>query len=105
MVKVVEKPGAGHEPSSYVRLVCDFFVNADSLIEAIDNVEHKNVDVLYEEALSLMMRRGQKFEMMEYQGYWLAVKYPWHLLSAVQHFLGRIKQRKIHQSCQKDARC
>lgn len=98
VVKVVEKPGEGKEPSNYVKLVCDYFQNGRQLITAIQSITSTNADSLYELALSNMMRQGIKFDMLEYQDIWIPLKYPWQILLLMNYLLSQIKKSIIHSS-------
>lgn len=97
IARIHEKPGEGKEPSSFVRLVCDFFPNPTLLLEALKKVK-SNEDNVYEEAISALISTGEEFEMVEYTGTWVPVKYPWQLLNAHEYFLGTIKKSKIAPS-------
>ncbi|MBN1331894.1 NTP transferase domain-containing protein [Candidatus Dojkabacteria bacterium] len=97
--KVVEKPGEGNEPSDYVRIVFDYFSNGNELLSVLESVESANDDV-YEVALSRMMDEGKIFEMIEYKGAWETIKYPWHVLSMMQHYLEQIEGQQISENAQ-----
>jgi bifunctional UDP-N-acetylglucosamine pyrophosphorylase/glucosamine-1-phosphate N-acetyltransferase len=100
IAKIVEKPGEGNEPSSYVRLVCDYFPNATTLLEYLEKVAQTETDNHYEETLSLMMEDSFDFEMVEYQSTWVPLKYPWQTLDVSNYFLQTIKKSKIAASAQ-----
>lgn len=88
--EVVEKPGEGNEPSDFVRLVFDYFSDSSKLSEAISNASSSKDDV-YEVALSRMMEEGGKFRLIEHNGTWRTIKYPWHVLSMMEYFLSIIE--------------
>ncbi len=100
IASVHEKPGAGREPSDYVKLVCDFFVNGQKLIASLAKVKAKNPDTHYEETLSWMMQNGEQFELLEYSGRYLPLKYPWQTLEVMEYFLSQIKNSRIHKTAQ-----
>lgn len=83
---IMEKPGAGKEPSNLVNLVVHYHRDADVLFKALEETESVQDDV-YERALTSMMRRGFCFEVVPYRGFWTAVKYPWHIFKAVKYFI------------------
>lgn len=95
--KVVEKPGEGNEPSEFVRIVFDYFRSGKKLLDEINNAKSKEDDV-YEVALSNMMESGEEFGMIEYDGVWETIKYPWHVLSMMEYYLSQIQKRKISKS-------
>jgi bifunctional UDP-N-acetylglucosamine pyrophosphorylase/glucosamine-1-phosphate N-acetyltransferase len=91
---VKEKPGAGNEPSDYVRIVFDYFWDVAELKSALASAASSKDDV-YEVALSGMMRSGQVFQMLPYEGKWQTLKYPWHLLEMMEYFLSTIAVPQI----------
>ncbi|MBD3280682.1 NTP transferase domain-containing protein [Candidatus Dojkabacteria bacterium] len=99
VVEVVEKPGEGNEPSDYVRIVFDYFASGKGLLSTLENVNSENDDV-YEVALSEMMKNGDRFEMIDYKGSWETIKYPWHVLSMMEHYLGQIDGQQISENAQ-----
>ena len=99
--RVVEKPGKDKTPSSYVRLVCDYFSRGADIINYLEKVPAKTkTDDRYEQALSAMMVAGEQFEMLPYAGTWLPVKYPWHTLAAMDYFLGTITASRIDSAAE-----
>jgi len=92
--KVVEKPGTGNEPSEFVRIVFDYFYKAKSLRVEMEKASSSRDDV-YERALSNMMSSDQKFRMLRYEGNWKTIKFPWHILGAMEYFLNTIEGQQI----------
>ncbi len=92
--KVIEKPGAGKEPSKYVRIVFDYFFDVNILKRFLETAK-SNKDDVYEVALTNMMSHGEKFRLIEHTGTWKTIKYPWHILSISDYFLSTIKRQKI----------
>lgn len=84
-VAVIEKPGEGNEPSDLVNLVFHYFPNAQKMIEFVGKVP-ANTDNQYEQALSAHMKQTP-FDIIEYDGYWQATKYPWDILSMTELLL------------------
>jgi len=99
ITSVMEKPGAGNEPSDYVRLVWDYFHDVNQLKSAMAEAGSQKDDV-YEVALTNMMTRGQEFVMLEYTSSWHTLKYPWHVLSTMEYFLSSIPEPKIDPSAE-----
>jgi len=78
---IIEKPGAGNEPSDLVNLVFHYHKNADLLIEALQKIETTSDDI-YELALDNLFKSGKKYLALEYKGKWQPIKFPWHVCDA-----------------------
>jgi NDP-sugar pyrophosphorylase family protein len=93
---IVEKPGAGNEPSDLVTLVAHLHCDPLSLLDAIENEYRAPVrtDDHYERAMAALMQQ-KIFMPVPYQGQWKAIKYPWHVLDAMEYFLGQIQGQTI----------
>lgn len=76
---IVEKPGAGNEPSDLINIVAHVHTSAKELLIALKNVKPTKDDG-YEVALQTMLESHQ-YEAVPYEGVWQPVKYPWHMLS------------------------
>lgn len=88
---VVEKPGEGNEPSNMVKLVVDYFKDGKKLVEYLEKATSEKDDV-YEVALDKMITDGMEVKFAKYQGIWIPLKYPWHVLDILGHLLGDIEQ-------------
>jgi bifunctional UDP-N-acetylglucosamine pyrophosphorylase/glucosamine-1-phosphate N-acetyltransferase len=91
---IVEKPGEGNEPSKYVNSVFDFFPNPQILFEYLLKASSQKDDV-FEVALSMMMKNGNKFRLLNNEEQWLTIKYPWHTINVMNMYLRMIKGQKI----------
>lgn len=89
---IVEKPGEGNEPSSLVNVIMHYHTHSHKLFKLIEAVETKRDDE-YERAMDRMMKE-MTFKAVSYSG-WKAIKYPWHILGVMDHFLGKINEEKI----------
>ncbi len=99
---IVEKPGAGNEPSDLVNLVIHVHKDVKALYEALDAVssptpdrlkgEKAPSDDLYEQAMQQLFSEQKKYSVIPYEGYWQPVKYPWHLLDLNEYFLKNLKR-------------
>lgn len=94
VVEVQEKPREGEEPSKLIKPVFDYFKNANTLLDALDEVKADPVSH-YEETLSHLMKKGEIFEMHEYDQRWIPLKYPWHALDVMDDYLNGIKKSNI----------
>lgn len=96
---IVEKPGAGNEPSRFVNIVAHCHADAGALFDAIQAEYARDVpsDDHYERAMDALMKR-QPFYVVPYNGRWDALKFPWHVLSIMERMLGEIKGQDIAPS-------
>lgn len=95
---IVEKPGEGNEPSDLVNLVIHVHRDVKALYKALDEADSTRDD-LYEQALQRLFDEQKKYSILEYDGFWQAVKYPWHLLRLTEFFLEKL-ERNIADSAQ-----
>lgn len=90
---MVEKPEPGTEPSDLVKLVLDFFREPAILIDAIKKI--KQTDISYETALDAMMKTSYNFQVLAYQGAWVTIKKPEHILDLAAFFLQERKKSAV----------
>lgn len=83
---IKEKPGPGNEPSDLVNLVVHYHRDSDALLRFLRGTKSGRDDV-YERALTSMAEKGYTIEPVMYDGFWTAIKYPWHIFDAVKYFL------------------
>lgn len=97
---IVEKPGEGNEPSNLVNIVCHYHASASELLKALEGIDDVTDDGYgYERALDTLFKT-KTYAPVAYEGFWQAVKYPWHLLSVLPEFLSQIKEQSIDSSAQ-----
>lgn len=75
---IIEKPGAGNEPSDLVNIVVHYFAKMGDLKAALSQAQSDQDDV-YEVALDQLFQT-KNFKAVQYAGPWQAIKYPWHVL-------------------------
>ncbi len=92
VTSVVEKPGAGNEPSDLVKLVFDYFKDSTKLIAVLKQTSSETDDV-YEKALDSLIKSGNKTTVTRYEGVWSALKYPWHVLQVTRMLLKNLEQK------------
>lgn len=97
ILKIIEKPGKENMPSNILKLVIDYFSDIDFLIKELEKVSSKNDDI-YEQALNNLLKTKIKRKYFLYQGYFEALKYPWHVLSMMKYFLSTIKKSYISKT-------
>jgi len=75
---IMEKPGAGNEPSDLVNIVAHAHADASVLLDALKKTNSEKDDG-YEVALASLFKTHQ-YIAVPYEGNWQAVKFGWHLL-------------------------
>ncbi len=91
---VVEKPGAGNEPSDWVTLVAHLLPHAGDLASALADAVTGSPGDRYERALSALMRRAPALAM-PHAGATASLKYPWHMLDIMDLILRSIDAPQI----------
>lgn len=93
---IVEKPGAENRPSDLVNIVAHIHSRADRLFDAIraEYTSDTPGDDHYERAMAALMP-DHVFRVVRYNGHWSALKFPWHVLDVMDHFLGRIEGQHV----------
>lgn len=101
ITNIIEKPGAGHEPSDLVNIVAHIHSDAGLLLEAIRAEYSRDVpsDDHYERAMAGLMGE-HVFQVVPYDGPWQAIKFPWHVLDMMQLMLGQIDGQHISPEAQ-----
>jgi NDP-sugar pyrophosphorylase family protein len=95
---IVEKPGAGNEPSDLVNIVCHFHKNGATLLQELQAIDDTTDDGYgYEKALAALFTK-QIYKAVPFEGTWQAVKYPWHLLHLLPILMEQIDGQTIHDS-------
>lgn len=96
---IVEKPGAGNQPSNLVNIVAHVYPDAGRLFSAIREEYDKPTasDDHYERAMDALMKSGV-FRVVPYRGAWSALKYPWHVLDVMNQYLSAIKGQTVAES-------
>ena len=99
LTEIVEKPGEGKEPSRFVNLVCHIYNDFPKFAKYLKDVKSKKDDK-YEVALDTYIKKGKaRLLVHAYKGEWRAIKYPWHVLGLMNHFLEN-QSPKIDRSAQ-----
>ncbi|MBU0706239.1 NTP transferase domain-containing protein [Patescibacteria group bacterium] len=87
LTDVIEKPGEGKEPGNLVNLVCHIYNDFPKFTKYLKDVKSKRDDK-YEVALDNYIKKGKARMLVQaYKGEWRAIKYPWHILQLMNHFL------------------
>ncbi len=97
LTDIIEKPGEGKEPSKLVNLVCHVFNDFPAFAKYLKEAKSKKDDK-YEVALDNYIKKGKaKLLAHTYKGEWRAIKYPWHVIDLMNHFLEN-QEPKIHRT-------
>jgi NDP-sugar pyrophosphorylase family protein len=91
VVGIMEKPGAANTPSDFVNLVFHFFPDM-SVFASYLSVATSKKDDQYEMALTSYMK-DHVVSMIEYDGAWAPLKYPWHVLDVTALLLSQLPRR------------
>ncbi|HEX3049148.1 MAG TPA: sugar phosphate nucleotidyltransferase [Aggregatilineaceae bacterium] len=96
ILDIIEKPGAGNEPSDMVNIVAHIHSDAKLLLQHIraEYASPATTDDHYERAMAAMMDE-RLFQVVPFEGSWKAIKYPWHVLDAMTEMLKEIKGQHI----------
>jgi NDP-sugar pyrophosphorylase family protein len=94
----VEKPRRGEEPSNFINIVLHLFNHPQKLFDYLTKAE-TDADDSYERILDRIIQDGNRIRAVEYKGTWQTIKYPWHILEAMDLFLKPVK-RQISPSAQ-----
>ncbi|MBI5151959.1 NTP transferase domain-containing protein, partial [Candidatus Peregrinibacteria bacterium] len=102
--EIIEKPAQGKEPSKVINLVVHLYKNPKTFVKYLAKAI-SNRDDLYETAVNNMISDGYKMKAVMYDGFWQAVKYPWHAIDLWKHFfdtaVGRLpKESRISKKAQ-----
>lgn len=88
--EIIEKPGAGNEPSNLVNLVIHYYSDTAKLFEYLDSASSEKDD-LYEAAVDRMIKEGFRIKILPYPGKWQPIKYPWHVRDVFGMLMGEAK--------------
>jgi bifunctional UDP-N-acetylglucosamine pyrophosphorylase/glucosamine-1-phosphate N-acetyltransferase len=96
ILSIIEKPGAGNEPSDLVSIVAHVHSDAELLLDFIraEYSSPEKTDDHYERAMAKMMQQ-YVYQVIPYEGPWQAIKYPWHVLDVMNAMLDQIQGQQI----------
>lgn len=97
ILSIIEKPGAGKEPSNLITIVAHVHADASLLLKELKVVTNTHDDG-YEQALDRLFQK-LPFETVPLVGHWQPVKYPWHLLDLLETIIPPTKKPLIPKSC------
>ncbi len=83
---ITEKPERGKEPSNLVNILFHLHTEPKRLLDYAETIETGRDDV-YERALGAMVKDKCKIKVVQHDGFWTPIKYPWHIFHVVRQFL------------------
>lgn len=89
---IAEKPGEGREPSDLIKLVVDYFKDGKKLVKYLSEARSE-ADDIYETALNQMIKDGVEVKFFQYEGAWIPLKYPWHILDITEYLLSKSERQ------------
>lgn len=92
VVDIMEKPGAGNEPSPYSTIVCHFIEDSGMFLSEMKKTKSEKDDI-YEKALS-RLAKDNTVSMALYTGHFATLKYPWQVLDVMDVMLSRVGAHK-----------
>lgn len=95
---IAEKPGEGNEPSDVVNIVAHVHRDPEALSAALEDVDTSRDDG-YEQALDKLFA-DQTYTAVPYDGFWQAVKFPWHLQMLATGLLEQLDGQSIADSAE-----
>jgi UDP-N-acetylglucosamine diphosphorylase / glucose-1-phosphate thymidylyltransferase / UDP-N-acetylgalactosamine diphosphorylase / glucosamine-1-phosphate N-acetyltransferase / galactosamine-1-phosphate N-acetyltransferase len=93
---IVEKPGADNRPSNLVNIVAHIHSSAGRLFDALraEYASDTPGDDHYERAMDKLMKQ-MTYRVVPYPGFWAALKYPWHVLEIMNHYLSQLEGQVV----------
>jgi UDP-N-acetylglucosamine diphosphorylase / glucose-1-phosphate thymidylyltransferase / UDP-N-acetylgalactosamine diphosphorylase / glucosamine-1-phosphate N-acetyltransferase / galactosamine-1-phosphate N-acetyltransferase len=96
---IIEKPGAGNEPSQWVTLVAHVIPCAGELLAALETARDGDESDRYERALTKLMGAHPTMALPHLAST-ASLKYPWHMLDIMELLLAEINEPVIHPTVQ-----
>lgn len=81
---IVEKPPRGKEPSDLVNIVLHLHTAPQRLFKLLETTKSTSDDVYEKTLAKIASAAGVK--AVPYSGKWQSIKYPWHILDAMDYF-------------------
>jgi UDP-N-acetylglucosamine diphosphorylase / glucose-1-phosphate thymidylyltransferase / UDP-N-acetylgalactosamine diphosphorylase / glucosamine-1-phosphate N-acetyltransferase / galactosamine-1-phosphate N-acetyltransferase len=92
MKGIIEKPGAGKEPSNLVNIVVHLHRKYADLVKYMKAAK-TNKDDQYEVAMDNMIKENYDYSVSKYNGFWGSIKFPWHIFEIRNYFLDKAEAR------------
>ncbi|MBT3582775.1 NTP transferase domain-containing protein [Candidatus Woesearchaeota archaeon] len=92
MQGIIEKPGAGNEPSNLVNIVVHIHRKFPELVRCMKAAK-TDKDDQYEVAMDDMIKEDYDYRVSKYNGFWGSIKFPWHIFEIRNYFLDKAEAR------------
>ena len=90
---IIEKPGEGKEPSNMINIVFHVYNDFPAFLSYLEKTKG-NADDRYERALDTYIKKGKaKMTAFKYNGFWQPIKYPWHVIKLMNHYLENLEPK------------
>lgn len=86
IVGFIEKPAPNKVPSDTLKLVVDYIADFQAFVKELEQIKTESDDQ-YEQGLNAYLKSINKIEYVLYNSFWYMLKYPWHVLPLMMHFL------------------
>ncbi len=96
--RIMEKPGRGEEPSDLVNIMLHRHREPGTLLKYAAGIQTSRDDV-YERAIDAMAKDTGRVSVIPYDGWWDAIKFPWHIHAVARQFLAE-RERYISPSAE-----
>lgn len=93
IVGITEKPGEGKVPSPYVAISGHYVRNSDVLLGELTRMRTTGGDDVYERTLTAIAQH-EEFAMEPYEGKFVSLKYPWHVLDGMEYLLTQLRPHR-----------
>lgn len=89
LLSIVEKPAQHQVPSDFVNIVVHYYASFSNLLERLKPRVSEKDDDAYEQALDSMIKGGLNVKVAKYDGFWQALKFPWHIPVLDKYFFDK----------------
>lgn len=94
---IMEKPGAGKEPSDLINIVLHVYNDFSAFVKILEKTKGA-ADGRYEKAVDQYIKKDKaKLSALKYNGYWQPIKFPWHILRVMECFFSK-QEAKIDKT-------
>ena len=91
---IVEKPWEWNEPSNKINLVLHYWKDFEVFNKKLKSFDNSTDDA-YELCIKFFAgEKHEKIKVIDYKGFWQAIKYPWHLFILNNYFLNKQKNNR-----------
>jgi bifunctional UDP-N-acetylglucosamine pyrophosphorylase/glucosamine-1-phosphate N-acetyltransferase len=99
LLKIIEKPGQGNEPSDLINIVVHYHPSVEQIMKFVSEATSKTNDI-YQTALDNLIETGHKIKVSHYAGKWQPIKFPWHIYDAAKILFEKEAQGRMKRGLQ-----